>query len=299
MQTALEQVAVNVLDGHVRACVADAVAGDGDEARREARRADGRRAPVREGPLGARARAGAVARPRGLQHSSRNAAISSVSRSGARRSSMIEFAFSRRPFGSSSASIPASENGWIDVVPVADHERRRLERAPLLAVRRDAAEEQALDHRRARPGSWRTQSSEDVDLPRQPRLGSSRAAARQQPHAGAPNVSAEHQRRERDARSRAARCRAPASRSPSRAVARARARRPRASCSRPATCPSRPPLDARGGRAARRPRARTRSSSSATCRSGGRTRRGRAGRASRRGGRARRARAPARRASAG
>jgi len=29
VQTALEQVAVNVLDGHVRHCVADAVAGDG------------------------------------------------------------------------------------------------------------------------------------------------------------------------------------------------------------------------------------------------------------------------------
>ncbi len=30
VQTALEQVAVNVLDGHVRHCVADAVAQDGD-----------------------------------------------------------------------------------------------------------------------------------------------------------------------------------------------------------------------------------------------------------------------------
>ena len=33
VQTALEQVAVNVLDGHVRHCVADAVAGDGRGAR--------------------------------------------------------------------------------------------------------------------------------------------------------------------------------------------------------------------------------------------------------------------------
>lgn len=32
VQTALEQVAVNVLDAHVRHCVADAVAGDGDAA---------------------------------------------------------------------------------------------------------------------------------------------------------------------------------------------------------------------------------------------------------------------------
>jgi CsoR family transcriptional regulator, copper-sensing transcriptional repressor len=32
VQTALEQVAVNVLDAHVRHCVADAVAGDGDGA---------------------------------------------------------------------------------------------------------------------------------------------------------------------------------------------------------------------------------------------------------------------------
>jgi CsoR family transcriptional regulator, copper-sensing transcriptional repressor len=32
VQTALEQVAVNVLDGHVRGCVADAVAADGSEA---------------------------------------------------------------------------------------------------------------------------------------------------------------------------------------------------------------------------------------------------------------------------
>ena len=32
VQTALEQVAVNVLDAHVRGCVADAVAGDGPNA---------------------------------------------------------------------------------------------------------------------------------------------------------------------------------------------------------------------------------------------------------------------------
>jgi DNA-binding FrmR family transcriptional regulator len=32
VQTALEQVAVNVLDGHVRGCVADAVATDGSDA---------------------------------------------------------------------------------------------------------------------------------------------------------------------------------------------------------------------------------------------------------------------------
>ena len=31
VQTALEQVAVNVLDAHVRGCVADAVAGDGPQ----------------------------------------------------------------------------------------------------------------------------------------------------------------------------------------------------------------------------------------------------------------------------
>ena len=31
VQTALEQVAVNVLDAHVRHCVADAVAGDGSQ----------------------------------------------------------------------------------------------------------------------------------------------------------------------------------------------------------------------------------------------------------------------------
>jgi DNA-binding FrmR family transcriptional regulator len=32
VQTALEQVAVNVLDGHVRHCVADAVVGNGNDA---------------------------------------------------------------------------------------------------------------------------------------------------------------------------------------------------------------------------------------------------------------------------
>jgi DNA-binding FrmR family transcriptional regulator len=32
VQTALEQVAVNVLDAHVRGCVAEAVAGDGPDA---------------------------------------------------------------------------------------------------------------------------------------------------------------------------------------------------------------------------------------------------------------------------
>ena len=42
VQTALEQVAVKVLDGHVRHCVADAVAGE-DEGPTQARRADGGR----------------------------------------------------------------------------------------------------------------------------------------------------------------------------------------------------------------------------------------------------------------
>jgi DNA-binding FrmR family transcriptional regulator len=35
VQTALEQVAVNVLDGHVRGCVAEAVAGDDADAAEE------------------------------------------------------------------------------------------------------------------------------------------------------------------------------------------------------------------------------------------------------------------------
>ena len=46
---------------------------------------------------------------RGRQHSSTNSAISFVSRSGASRSSRIELASSSRPFGSSSASMPAAE----------------------------------------------------------------------------------------------------------------------------------------------------------------------------------------------
>ena len=61
---------------------------------------------------GGRFAAGRFAAARGVpQTSSRNAAISSVSRSGCRRSSTSELASSRRPFGSSFASMPASEKG--------------------------------------------------------------------------------------------------------------------------------------------------------------------------------------------
>ncbi len=62
VQTALEQVAVNVLDAHVRHCVADAVAGGDGAGGREARRADGGRAPLCEGPLKRRS-AGKAATP--------------------------------------------------------------------------------------------------------------------------------------------------------------------------------------------------------------------------------------------
>ena len=59
------------------------------------------------------------------------AAISSVRRLGATRSSMIELASSSRAFGSSSASMPASESGCSGSRAVADHERLGLQRAPL------------------------------------------------------------------------------------------------------------------------------------------------------------------------
>ena len=50
---------------------------------------------------------------RGFQHVSTKAAISFVSRFGATRSSISELASSNRAPGSSAASIPASEKGWM------------------------------------------------------------------------------------------------------------------------------------------------------------------------------------------
>ena len=68
VQTALEQVSVRVLDGHVRHCVADAVAGDDPAAADgQARRADGRRAALRQGPLARSSRG----RPRAAAASTR------------------------------------------------------------------------------------------------------------------------------------------------------------------------------------------------------------------------------------
>ena len=169
VQTALEQVSVRVLDGHVRHCVADAVAGRRPRGRRgQARRADGRRAALRQGPLAA-ARAGARVARRGFQHSSMKSAISPVRRSGASRSSTIELATSSRALGSSSASVPASLNGCTRIAAVPDHERRRCAACGARAVRGDAAEEQALQHGGARRGVLADGVDEEVGRPRQPR----------------------------------------------------------------------------------------------------------------------------------
>ena len=114
---------------------------------------------------------------RGRQHSSKNAAISPVSRRGATRSSISELASNNRPFGSSDASMPASENGWIEVVLVADHQRRRLDRRGARSRGgADAAEEQALQHGGARLRVLADPVEQDVGLPRQRRRGTSRAA---------------------------------------------------------------------------------------------------------------------------
>ena len=193
VQTALEQVAVNVLDAHVRHCVADAVAGDGpqaDEKLDELMTAVRRFAKVR-----CRRR---LAAARGFQHSSRNAAISSVSRSGARRSSTIELACSSRPFGSSSASMPASENGWImsnwwPITSVGASNVRRSSRCGAVRPKNRPWMTAALGS-----GSWRTQSSRMSACHGSRRAGTSRAVARHEPGGRGAERQPQHQRRERD-----------------------------------------------------------------------------------------------------
>jgi hypothetical protein len=85
-----------------------------------------------------------------------------------------------------------------DVVPVADDERRSLERAPLLAGRRRAAEEQALDDGRARPGVLPHPVDEDVELPRHAAAGHALRRPRQHPRRRRAEGQPEQQRRERD-----------------------------------------------------------------------------------------------------
>ncbi len=113
----------------------------------------------------ARVFAGAAERPpagrRVRQTSSRKAAISFVRRSGRTRSSTSESASISRAFGISFGEHPGVGERVDRVAAVAEDQRRRRERAALVAVRSDAAEEQALHERAARarvPGATRRAS---------------------------------------------------------------------------------------------------------------------------------------------
>ena len=93
--------------------------------------------------------------------------------------------------GSSETSMPASENGWMRSYWWPITSAGVLQLAPLLARRRGAAEEQALQHRGARLRVLADPVEQDVGLPRQrpPRdAAAPRAPARR--IAGSPAVSA-------------------------------------------------------------------------------------------------------------
>ena len=142
---------------------------------------------------------GAGARAAGWRPtSSAKAAISSVSRRGATRSSSSELASSRRAFGSSAASIPASENGctmsyWWPITSAG-----AVNVAPLLARRRGAPEEQALQHGGARLRVLADPVEQDVELPRQPAARHAAGREGQRAHAALARGQREHQRREGD-----------------------------------------------------------------------------------------------------
>ena len=111
---------------------------------RAGRIAEARRQATRCAPRARRARR---ARPPALVDEVGDLVRSS--RSGATRSSTIELGLAAGgAFGSSSASMPASENGWIGSRrwPITSAGASNVRRSA--AVRRDAAEEQALHHAR-------------------------------------------------------------------------------------------------------------------------------------------------------
>ena len=73
---------------------------------------------------------------------------------------------------------------------MTEHERRRLEGAPLAAVRGDAREEQPLQQRAAGPGLLADQVEQDVAIGGRSRRGTARAARASSFITGSPNVSA-------------------------------------------------------------------------------------------------------------
>ena len=157
VQTALEQVAVNVLDGHVRHCVADAVAGT-DEGAADAK-LDELMAAVRRFAKvrcrGARRRLAGC----GRQHVVHELGDLVRQPLGASRSSMIELACSSRAVGQFVGEHPRVGERVDDVVLVADHQRRRLERPPLGAVRRERPKNRPWRTAALGSGGWRTVSS--------------------------------------------------------------------------------------------------------------------------------------------
>ena len=84
-----------------------------------------------------------------------NSAIRAVRRSGRMRSSNSELASISRPFGSSWASMSASEKGCTGSRGWPITSAGGVEGAALGAVRRRAAEEDPLQHAALGPGSWR------------------------------------------------------------------------------------------------------------------------------------------------
>ena len=118
-------------------------------------------------------------------------AISSVSRSGATRSSRIELASSSRPFGQLLGQQAGVGERVHRVAVVADHQRRRRERPPLGAVRRGPLREQALEHGGARRRVLAHGVEQHVGRPRHGALRARGASSRESARiTGSPTVSA-------------------------------------------------------------------------------------------------------------
>ena len=148
-------------------------------------------------------------------------AISSVRRSGRRRSSTSESASSRRAVGQLVGEHARVGERVHRVAPVAEHERGIVNVRRSLRWRRDASKEQSLQQRAAGARFLADDVEQDVAV----RAVARRAGPRARPRASSlhhrlAERQRDQQRRERERRRRAARCRARASRSPCRAGAR-------------------------------------------------------------------------------
>ena len=201
-----------------------------------------------------------------------------------------------RASGSSLTSMSESENGWIGsrgwpITSAGGSSVRRSSRGGAVRPKNRPWSTDADGL-----GSWLAQSS-SICPSSGPRRGTRARPAADRPGDRRAEGERQQQRGEARSRSPAARCRAPASRSACPGPGPGRRPRPRAWCWRPATCRPARPSPARGGPSARAPARRRAASSSATSPTGGRSRRGRAGRCTRRGSRASPASRPAARAS--